>query len=191
MTRVIAVTALAALGLPGAPFHEPFHAEALCPVIVLLCVNAAESAARSGGKVVAIPLAPRTARAMDLASASARTGRCSWPSTGGGWTCTAPGGSSARSRAALGSPGRSRRTRSDMRFGWPLAGAGAERGSGHVVGQHHLTAECHRRFPGQPLGVAGVVALREMGEHDQPRPAPRRAGSEPGCACCRHRGAGR
>jgi integrase/recombinase XerD len=35
---------------------------------VLLCVNAAESAARSGGMVVAIPLAPRTARAMDLAA---------------------------------------------------------------------------------------------------------------------------
>jgi len=46
---------------------------------------------------------------------------------------------------------------------WPLAGAGAELGSGQVVGQHDLTAECHRRFPGQPLGVAGVVALREMG----------------------------
>jgi len=27
MTRVIALTALAALGSSGAPFHEPFHAE--------------------------------------------------------------------------------------------------------------------------------------------------------------------
>ena len=26
MTRVIALTALAALGLSGEPFHEPFHA---------------------------------------------------------------------------------------------------------------------------------------------------------------------
>jgi len=30
---------------------------------------------------------------------------------------------------------------------WPLAGGGAELGSGQVVGQHDLTAECHRRFP--------------------------------------------
>ena len=30
---------------------------------------------------------------------------------------------------------------------WPLAGAGAELGSGQVVGQHDLTAECHRCFP--------------------------------------------
>src|SRR2546427_3132091 len=42
-------------------------------------------------------------------------------------------------------------------------------------------------LPGQPLGVAGVVALREMGEHEQPRPAPQCAKSEPGCASCRHR----
>jgi len=74
---------------------------------------------------------------------------------------------------------------------WPLAGAGAERGSGQVVGQHDLTAECHRRFPGQPLGVAGVVALRETGEHEQPRPAPQCAKSAPGCASCRHRSVGR
>ena len=41
-------------------------------------------------------------------------------------------------------------------------------------------------LPGQPLGVAGVVALREMGEHEQPRrqprPAPQCAKSEPECA---------
>ncbi len=33
-------------------------------------------------------------------SASERTGRCSWPRTGGGWTGTAPGGSSAVARRA-------------------------------------------------------------------------------------------
>jgi site-specific recombinase XerD len=37
-------------------------------------------------------------------SASAPKGRCSWPRTGGGWTGTAPGGSSARPPAAPGSP---------------------------------------------------------------------------------------
>ena len=58
---------------------------------------------RKRGKVVTIPLAPRTARAIDLAIGNGRRGRCSWPRTGGGWTGTAPGGSSARSRAALGS----------------------------------------------------------------------------------------
>jgi integrase/recombinase XerD len=46
---------------------------------------------------------------------SARTGRCSWPMTGGGWTGTAPGGSSARSPAAPGSARRSRPTRSGTR----------------------------------------------------------------------------
>jgi integrase/recombinase XerD len=37
-------------------------------------------------------------------SPSASTGRCSWPRTGGDWTGTAPGGSSARSPAVPGSP---------------------------------------------------------------------------------------
>ena len=48
-------------------------------------------------------------------SASERTGRCSWPRTGGGWTGTAPGGSSARPPAAPGSPRPSRLTRCGMR----------------------------------------------------------------------------
>jgi integrase len=57
---------------------------------------------RKGGKVVTIPLAPRTARAT-WPSASAPRGRCSWPRTVGGWTGTAPEGSSARPPAAPGS----------------------------------------------------------------------------------------
>jgi hypothetical protein len=32
---VIALTALTTLGLSGAPFHEPFHAWALCPMALL------------------------------------------------------------------------------------------------------------------------------------------------------------
>ena len=51
---------------------------------------------RKGGKVVTVPLAPRTARAIDLAIGERTRGRCSWPRTGGGWTGMAPGGSSAR-----------------------------------------------------------------------------------------------
>jgi len=43
---------------------------------------------RKGGKVVTIPMAPRTARP----SVSAPAGRCSWPRTVGGWTGTAPVG---------------------------------------------------------------------------------------------------
>ena len=39
---------------------------------------------RKGGKVVTIPLAPRTARAIDLAIGDGRAGRCSWPRAGGG-----------------------------------------------------------------------------------------------------------
>ena len=34
---------------------------------------------REGGKVVTVPLAPRTARAIDLAIGERPTGRCSWP----------------------------------------------------------------------------------------------------------------
>ncbi len=52
-------------------------------------------------------------------SASAPMGRCSWPPTGGGWTGTAPGGSSARPPAAPGSPRPSRPTRSDTRSSPP------------------------------------------------------------------------
>jgi integrase len=67
---------------------------------------------RKGGKVVTIPLAPRTARAIDLATGE----RCDGPpfltGEGGGWTGTEPGGSSVRWRAAPGSPNLSARTRS-------------------------------------------------------------------------------
>jgi hypothetical protein len=59
---------------------------------------------RKGGKVVTIPLAPRTARAIDLAV---------------GWTVTAPGGSSERPPAARESSRLSRPTRSDTRSSPP------------------------------------------------------------------------
>jgi integrase len=45
---------------------------------------------RKGGKVVTIPLAPRTARAIDLAIGERTEGRCSSPQAGSGWTGTAP-----------------------------------------------------------------------------------------------------
>ena len=54
---------------------------------------------RKGGKVVTIPPAPRTARAIDLAIGE-RTDGPVLLAAGGGWTGTAPGGSSARSPAA-------------------------------------------------------------------------------------------
>ncbi len=50
---------------------------------------------RKGGKVVTIPLAPRTARAIDLATGERPKGRCAPPGTAGGWTGTVPRGSSA------------------------------------------------------------------------------------------------
>ena len=59
---------------------------------------------RKGGKVVTIPLAPRTARAIDLAIGERCARRSSWPRTAAGWTVTVPPGSSARSPAAPGSP---------------------------------------------------------------------------------------
>jgi integrase/recombinase XerD len=50
---------------------------------------------RKGGKVVTIPLAPRTARAIDLAIGERREGPVFLRPDGGGWTGTVPGGSSA------------------------------------------------------------------------------------------------
>jgi len=46
---------------------------------------------RKGGKVVTIPLAPRTARAIDLAIGERTDARSSSRMTGGGWTGTARG----------------------------------------------------------------------------------------------------
>ena len=68
---------------------------------------------RKGGKVVTIPLAPRTARAIDLATGERTGGPVFLAGTGAGWTGTAPGGSSARLPAAPGSARPSRPTRSD------------------------------------------------------------------------------
>jgi integrase len=61
---------------------------------------------RKGGKVVTIPLAPRTARAIDLAVASVWKDRCSLPPTEGRWTGTVPPGSFTERPAGLGSPSR-------------------------------------------------------------------------------------
>ena len=70
---------------------------------------------RKGGKVVTIPLAPRTARAIDLAIAEGTDGPVFLAADDGGWTGTVPGGSSARPPAAPGSPRPSRPTRSGTR----------------------------------------------------------------------------
>jgi integrase len=51
---------------------------------------------RKGGKVVTVPLAPRTARAIDLAIANGARGRSSWLLMAVGWTVMVPPGSSAR-----------------------------------------------------------------------------------------------
>ena len=47
---------------------------------------------RKGGKVVTIPLAPRTARAIDLAIGERMEGPSSWRPMGGDWTGMAQGG---------------------------------------------------------------------------------------------------
>jgi len=57
---------------------------------------------RKGGKVVTIPLAPRTARAIDLAVGERVEGRSSSPLTDSDWTGTARRGSSGGSPAARG-----------------------------------------------------------------------------------------
>jgi Phage integrase, N-terminal SAM-like domain len=69
---------------------------------------------RKGGKVVTIPLAPRTARTIDLAIGERAGGPVFLAADGGGWTGTAPGGSSAAPRVAPGSERSSRPTRSGM-----------------------------------------------------------------------------
>jgi integrase/recombinase XerD len=65
---------------------------------------------RKGGKVVTIPLAPRTARAIDLAIGEHCAGPVFLARTAAGWTAMAPPGSSARWLAAPGSPRPSGRT---------------------------------------------------------------------------------
>jgi integrase len=76
---------------------------------------------RKGGKVVTIPLAPRTARAIDLAIGERTDGPVFLAP--GGWRLTAPDGSSARSRAAPGSARTSARTRCGTRSLPPPKGA--------------------------------------------------------------------
>ena len=63
-----------------------------------------------GGKVVTVPLARAPPGPSTSRSASAATGRCSSPQAAGGWTGTAPGGSSAGSPGSPGSPSPSGRT---------------------------------------------------------------------------------
>jgi integrase len=58
---------------------------------------------RKGSKVVTIPLAPRTARALDLAIGERCEGPVFLTLAAAGWTGTAPAGSSAESPAAPGS----------------------------------------------------------------------------------------
>jgi integrase/recombinase XerD len=70
---------------------------------------------RKGGKVVTIPLAPRTARAIDLATGNGMMAPSSSPPTDDGWTGTAPDGSSVRLPAARESPRPSRPTRCGTR----------------------------------------------------------------------------
>jgi integrase/recombinase XerD len=74
---------------------------------------------RKGGKIVTIPLAPRTARAVDLAIGNAAKGRSSKPPTATGWTATPLHASFAGSHAAPGSPNGSARTLSGTRSSPP------------------------------------------------------------------------
>ena len=76
-------------------------------------------ATRKGGKVVTIPLAPRTARAIDLAVGERSEGPVFLAGDGRGWTGTAPHGSSAGWRGVLGSPNRSGLTRCGTRSSPP------------------------------------------------------------------------
>ena len=71
---------------------------------------------RKGGKVVTIPLAPRTARAIDLAAGE----RCDGPVfLTGGWTAMAPPGSPAGQPGGRRSASGSGRTRCGRRSSLP------------------------------------------------------------------------
>src|SRR5438876_5873613 len=83
---------------------------------------------RKGGKVVTVPLAPRTAGTIDLAIGNGPKDRCFRPRTGGGWTGTAPGASSARQPAAPGSPKSSPRTRCGIPSSPPRSTSGSRCG---------------------------------------------------------------
>jgi integrase/recombinase XerD len=74
---------------------------------------------RKGGKVVVIPLAPRTARAIDLAIGERTEGPVFLAPDGRRLDGTAPGGSSPRPPAAPESARPSRPTRSDTRSSPP------------------------------------------------------------------------
>ncbi len=74
---------------------------------------------RKGGKVVTIPARPGPRGRSIWPSASDGRDRSSLRLTGGGWTGTAPGGSSAASPAAQGSPRTSDRIRCGMRSSPP------------------------------------------------------------------------
>ena len=74
---------------------------------------------RKGGKVATIPLAPRTAWAIDLAIGERPQGPIFLAPSGAGWTGTVPPGSSAGWPAAPGSASRSGRTRCAIRSSPP------------------------------------------------------------------------
>jgi integrase len=54
---------------------------------------------RKGGKIVTMPLAPRVARAVDLAISDRAGGPCSWRCPGAAWTATPPAESCTASPA--------------------------------------------------------------------------------------------
>ena len=107
---------------------------------------------RKGGKVVTIPLAPRTARAIDLAVGSAATGRSSWLLMAVGWIGTVRRGSSAGSPAARGSPSR-----------WAAYAAPRV---------HHGGPGCW----GTAARCAGSRLARRSPHHNEVRPGPRQPG---------------
>ncbi len=77
------------------------------------------TATRKGGKIVTIPLGPRTARAIDLAIGERCEGSVFLARTGDGWTGTAPGGSCAGWPGEPGSTNLWARTRYGMRSSPP------------------------------------------------------------------------
>ncbi len=115
-------------------------------------------------------------------SANAPAGRCSWPPTGGGWTGTAPGGSSARPHAAQGSPRPSPRTRSDTRHRRARRRSASARRPRSRLACRSENHHAVRPGPGQP-GPARHLYRRRVYRRSRPVTDPTRTVPPGGCSC--------
>jgi hypothetical protein len=123
---------------------------------------------RKGGKIVTIPLAPRTARAIDLAIGErldGPTGRSSYAATGNAWIGIALDGSCTASRAARAWTSRSARTPCDTfsLLSYRVAVGGALRaGRGRPLPARNTVRQGPQRSPGSRAAAGRRVAIAQQ-----------------------------